>query len=274
MKKVIFLVLLVILFNTSCNKKNTMETNKEKNSYILDNNMVDDLLTKRIYFGHMSVGKNILNGVSRYVSKNNLNLNIIETLNDEYLDSDKGYLYHSNIGKNGNPISKISDFQGKLDTELSDKIDIAIFKFCYIDFKDSTDVENVFNIYTSTLDSLSHKYPNITFAHATVPLRALQGGLKGMIKKLIGKSIGVEDNIARNKFNALLKSRYHNKSLIFDIAQFESTKPDGEREFIKTGNDTCFTLAKEYTYDGGHLNAIGEDYMAKKLLIFLSQISK
>ena len=137
-----------------------------------------------------------------------------------------------------------------------------------------TDVKKVFDMYSKTMDSLSLSYPNTLFVHTTVPLRKIQSGFKASIKKIVGKSIGIEDNIVRNEFNKMLKSKYQNIAPIFDIALFESTRPDGEREYIETDEDTCYNLVPEYTFDGGHLNIKGEDYLASQLLIFLSQICK
>ncbi|MCW3786236.1 hypothetical protein [Plebeiibacterium sediminum] len=251
-----------------------MEKNTDNTYFQLNPEVINRIASKRIYFGHMSVGRNILSGTSRYISNNSLDIKIVDNIPMTDLNIENGFIYHTQIGKNGNPYSKIKDFEFKINSELSTNIDVAFFKFCYVDFIEGTDVESVFKIYTETMDSLSSKYPDIIFTHSTVPLRKLQSGFKAFVKKMIGRSIGLEDNIARNKFNKLLKKRYQNDAAIFDIALYESTKPNNQRAFIKVGNDTCYTLVPDYTYDGGHLNTIGEDYLGEQLLVFLSQISK
>ncbi len=266
----------ILFFISSCNQEKDKEFDMIKKTKLLniEKNDIDILSSKKIYFGHMSVGKNILSGVSRILDKNNFRLNVLSIEDNKDRFFTNGYLLHSNIGRNGDPYSKIRDFELKISNELFKNVDVSFFKFCYVDFKQGTDVEAVFQKYTDTMDFLIQKYPDIIFVHTTVPLRKLQTGIKATIKKLIGKSIGIEDNLARNKFNKLLKEKYQNAAPIFDIALFESTKPNGLREFVKVGNDTCYTLANDYTYDGGHLNLKGEDYIGEQLLVFLSQIFK
>ena len=53
---------------------------------------------------------------------------------------EKGLL-HSTIGHNGDPESKMNDFQTFLDKRLGDtQPDMAMLKFCYVDISKKTDV--------------------------------------------------------------------------------------------------------------------------------------
>ena len=55
-------------------------------------------------------------------------------------------------------------------------VDIALVKFCYVDFDAGTDVPALFAAYQATLASLEGRYPRTTFVHVTAPLTTVQGG--------------------------------------------------------------------------------------------------
>ena len=55
-----------------------------------------------------------------------------------------------------------------------------------------------------------------------------------------------------------------------DIAYFESTYPDGKRSTFTKEGKSYFDLAPEYTYDDGHLNEKGRQWVAEHLLNFLA----
>ena len=77
-------------------------------------------------------------------------------------------------------------------------------------------------------------------------------------------------NIKKNEFNDLLTNYYAGKDPVFDIAYFESTYPDGKRSTFSKEGKSYFDLAPEYTYDDGHLNEKGRQWVAKHLLNFLA----
>jgi hypothetical protein len=80
-------------------------------------------------------------------------------------------------------------------------------------------------------------------------------------------------NIKRNEFNRLIVNKYEGRESIYDLAKIESTLADGSRASFKSGGRVFFSLAKEYTDDGGHLNDIGKFRAAKELLNVLCNIS-
>ena len=69
-----------------------------------------ELSQKKIYFGHQSVGFNIIDGIKDLMAENiSLNLKIKETDNPDEFD---GALFgHSRVGQNKDGQSKIDDFQ-------------------------------------------------------------------------------------------------------------------------------------------------------------------
>ncbi len=231
------------------------------------------LAGKRIYFGHMSVGNNVIEGIVDLAKENpEIRLNIVET------SSQSGFnlpiFGHSPIGNNGDPKSKIHAFADFMDSGLGNRAEIAFFKFCYIDILSTTDVAVVFNTYKDTMANMKMKYPGVVFVHVTAPLRVVQTGFLVPIKKIIGRPVGgYGDNIKRNQFNDLLRKEYKGKDPIFDLAGIESTFPDGRRAAFDSEGKTYYALAADYTQDGGHLNDSGRKFVAEQLLIFLANLS-
>lgn len=231
-----------------------------------------NLSQKKIYFGHQSVGFNIIEGIKDLMKTNpQIKLNIIETINP--MDLDSPAFGHSPVGRNMNPESKCNAFTELMNKGFGNKTDIAFFKFCYIDFSPETNVDELFKIYESTISSLQTKHPKVIFVHITVPLTMPQKGLKTRIKKIIGKPVaGYEDNLKREAYNEKLRKHYAGKEPVFDLALVESTTRAGSRTGFNFKGKTGYNLAPEYTDDGGHLNENGRKVVAEQLLIFLSKL--
>jgi len=229
-----------------------------------------NLSEKRIYFGHQSVGFNIVDGIKDVMKEHqSIRLNIVETNNSS--DFNAPIFAHSRVGINSDIKSKCQAFIDIVENGVGDRSNIAFFKFCFLDVTEGMDVEKMFGEYKRTMSLLKQKYPRTVFVHVTVPLTTVQTGVKVWIKKLIGKSVlGYDDNIKRNQFNERLKEEYQGKEAIFDLAVFESTLPDGRQALFTSGGKTYFSLAREYTNDGGHLNPLGRKMIAEQLLIFLA----
>ena len=222
------------------------------------------------FFGHQSVGKNILDGINDISESVANKINIVES---RVVNENAVALYHANVGKNVDPRSKINDFRELIENGIGGKADVAFFKFCYIDFNQDTDVKSTFLNYQQTMKSLKENYPQTIFIHFTVPLVEARLGLKGYVKKIIGRyDTKREGNIKRNQFNTMLKAEYEGKEPIFDLAGIESTYPDGKNETFEKDGRTYYALAPLYTNDGSHLNKTGRKVVASKLLYFLASI--
>lgn len=251
-----------------------MKTDKTTLPSIMDvpAGLWQNLSLKKIYFGHQSVGFNIIDGIKDIMKENHqIKLNIIETINPSDLNSPA--FTHSPVGRNMNPKSKSDAFAGLINERLGNKVDIAFFKFCYVDIVPETNVSKLFEEYESTMSSLRAKYPRIVFVHFTVPVTTLQSGPKALMKKIIGRPVGgYEDNIKREEFNEKLRKRYAGKEPVFDLAFIESTNEAGSRVTFTHKGKTGYILAFEYTNDGGHLNDRGRKIVAEQLLIFLSKL--
>jgi len=233
------------------------------------------LAQKRVFFGHQSVGDNIIQGMNELMDEHNvLRINIERT--KRLACFEKGVFAHFSIGKNENPAAKIQDFEQILRSGIGEKADIAFFKFCFVDIASGTDIQKVFSDYARTMGSLKTAYPRVIFVHVTVPLlRKEKSSPKAWLRKLLGKADGFfanEHNVQRNEYNQLIMKKYAGKEPIFDLAGVESTYPDGTRQTFAEGGKTYYSLVPEYTEDGGHLNELGRKRVAEQFLIFLARI--
>ena len=239
------------------------------------------LSQKKIFFGHQSVGNNIIDGIRDLMKENHqIRLNIVETSNPS--DFNYPLFAHARVGKNMDPQSKIDAFADFMEKGIGGSADIAFFKFCYVDVMAGTDVHKVFTEYMNTMSRLKKTYPKTTFIHVTVPLTSKLTGIdslirkaKNLIKKVMGRPVfGYHDNIERNKFNEMLRKEYDGKEPIFDLAKTESTFPKRNRSSFTKNGQTYYALVPDYTYDSGHLNEVGRKIVAEQFLIFLANLSK
>ena len=174
---------------------------------------------KRIYFGHQSVGNNVIAGIVDIQSRDyRINLKILK-LEAATALKEPGF-YHSQIGRNENPKSKVDDFESKIESGLGNSADIALFQFCYIDVNPKTDVTSLFRHYQNTMERLKKKFPRVIFIHSTMPLVKLQDGPKAWVKRILGKPLsGMDDNFKRDEYNRLLVATYGGKDPIFEFDQ-------------------------------------------------------
>jgi hypothetical protein len=263
--------LLAILGMSGCEGNKAAELGPGKQATIqLSEATMNELGSKRILFGHQSVGNNIISGVEDLKSEDK-KINFEVSLLDAAGAIQGPGLHHFSVGKNGDPFSKIDDFARRIRSGLGSQVEVALFKFCYVDMDADTDITKIFNHYRETMGALKKEFPNVLFAHTTVPLITIQAGPKAWVKKIIGKPLyGSEDNYKRNEFNKLLLATYGGKDPIFDLAKSESTYADGTRARVTSNGKDFFVLAPEYTTDGGHLNEIGRQKTAAEFLQFLA----
>jgi hypothetical protein len=230
------------------------------------------LYQKKIYFGHQSVGDNIIDGIKIVMkSNNNIKLNI-QKLN-EVEESNIPVFAHSYIGANEDIDSKLNGFSQNIKNELKGNVDIAFLKLCFWDVRSKTDINWVFNNYKKTMDKLKAEFPNITFLYFTVPLMTHSNSVLSAFKRIIKPDNSDLDNIQRNELNRLIVLEYNGKEPLFDVARVESTRPDGSRAVFVSGGKEYYYLPVEYTNDGGHLNAYARKYVAEQLLITLARLA-
>jgi len=265
----LFFIFHIVVWNCSDNRmENKIEMKNQTDLKVT----FAQLAHKKIFFGHQSVGNNIMNGVDILLREaSGVPLNIKETRNPE--DFKNPVFAHAKIGTNKDPLSKIQDFQSAMQSSIGDKAEIAFFKFCYIDIVAETDVDHVFSAYKQVMTELANTYKNTRFFHVTVPLRTVQTGFRAQIKNQIGRPIGeYAENIKRNRFNEKMRQEFANDGTVFDLAKIESTYAEGNRFLFEKDGNEYEALIPEYTEDGGHLNTLGQKIVAMEFINFLANV--
>jgi hypothetical protein len=205
----------------------------------------------RIYFGHQSVGANILQGVKE--------LGVPLSIKGEFL------------AENGDPLRKLQNFKAAVGE--GSRFDIALVKFCYVDVNADTDARALFERYRATIAELRAKNPRTVFVHATLPLTTVQTGPKALAKRLLGRApYGTIENVGREQYNQLLRRTYAREP-IFDLARLESIAPDGTAVTVAWNGATVAAMSSAYTDDGGHLNAKGRALAAQEFVTVLAAAS-
>jgi hypothetical protein len=227
----------------------------------------------RVLFAHQSVGRNILEGVQALAAQARVPVRV-QQIDGAPPDAGPG-IFHAYVGTNGDGESKLVAFAGLLDRPDRPAYDVAALKFCYEDLaRDAKGRNGLLERYAARVGALQQSRPDIRVMHVTSPLRADPPGWKTRIKRLVGKATEEDsDNAARNAYNAALRARYATAS-VFDIAAVESTRPDGSRSSFAAPVGPVYTLAPEYTSDGGHLNEKGRRLAAAAFLHSLASTLK
>jgi hypothetical protein len=226
----------------------------------------------KAFFGHQSVGMNVLDGVPGVFREHGLAAPAIEQ-GGIRPGTGAGIISHAFIGENEKPALKIQDFDAKLRSGIGQQADVAMMKFCYVDITSGTDVTALFATYRETVDGLARDFPKVTFVHVTVPLMTEQGQLSKLKSRLTGSNRwGPAENVARERLNALIRREYTGGHL-FDLAAIESTAPDGSRASGTYQGQPYYRLYDGYAADSGHLNAEGAQAAATAWLRAIAQAS-
>ena len=211
--------------------------------------VTDDALrrfdSQRVLFGHQSVGWNILDGVGTVYSRRGITA---PDVIDELPDSGPGFA-QIEIGSNGDPASKFSDFEAAVTAQDPQ---VAVMKLCFVDLTAGTKARSVFAQYRRMVTRIRQSNPQTRLVHMTVPLTTDDPA----------------SNIVRQRYNALVRKVYGGD--IIDIARVESTRPDGSRVGGPHNGKRYFALWRGYASDDGHLNTRGSVRVAK---VFLQRIT-
>jgi hypothetical protein len=230
------------------------------------------LSQRRIFFGHQSVGMDLLEGVRELAARHaDVGLRLVEVR--AAADLPAGAFAHAFLPENGNPELKLESFERALSSGIGSAVDIALVKFCYVDFSSDTDARGLFAHYQAKLNALRERYPRTVFVHVTAPLTAVEAGAKAALKRLLGYgSGGLLENARRDEYNELLRRAYAGKEPVFDLARLESTGPDGQREIHDWKGSKVPALLPAYTDDGGHLNSNARARFAGELIALLASL--
>jgi len=219
----------------------------------------------RIYFGHHSVGDNMLNGLQRIAGDEGVADIRIEALATG-VELPETFLAHSRVGANGDPRSKLQDFARILRGGALTRLDLAFMKFCYVDFDPSSDVAAIYDRYCLQLKELEAEFPDVRFLHATVPLKVRRLDAKSRIKLLLRRPMWEDDsNARRHEFNELLRESF-DEGRIVDIARAESTASDGSESTFARNGRLYACMRPDLSCDGGHLNELGERRVGSEMV--------
>lgn len=272
MNRSFFYIFLTIFFIfLGCGESETESKIKNINSLKNISSYKWELLgNKNLFFGHQSVGNNIIDGLNTIVTTNeDISITILET--DSFNSDSQGIFAHYKVGNNSDPQSKIDSFLDVLKSNSDKNVDIAFLKLCFVDIKADTDVSELFSYYQSKISEIRSRVPDLTIVHFTVPITKLRVTWKTKLKEAFGKKNIWEYDHIKNKhvYNDMITNTYSGIDPIFDIASIESTYPDGSRNSFTREGKVYYSLIPEYTHDGAHLNDLGKSIVAEKLLLFL-----
>ena len=226
---------------------------------------------RRIFFGHQSIGVNILEGIGLLSQMAGVPIHIKEVKTASEVK--QAMIGQTFLAENGYPFKKLKSFEDAMDPKPIG-LDVALMKFCFVDFTAETDVKTLFASYRSTIDALRAKNPGVTFVHVTAPLTVVGGGLKAKVKYFFGYAplYGTLENMRREEYNTLLRQTYKGREPIFDLAQVESTTSDGVAETVKWKGKVVPVLIPAYSSDGAHLSTAGKLRAARELISVLAAI--
>jgi hypothetical protein len=266
--------LLLPLLIFGCKEANTLMQNPKSTgtSEGITDSQLKKLAGKRIYFGHQSVGYNILDGVRDVLGEFPAAKITMTEFDGNSVPVEGRGILHSRIGKNGEPSRKIESFRKiVLGVPGMTPFDVAFFKFCYVDFQEDTNLGDIFEAYKKNTDEIQAALPGLVLVHMTVPLTSGKVSWIDWVKsKVFRKRLQSDGNLKRNQWNDLLRTEYGKKAHLFDLAFYESTLQNGNRSIFRRGGKDYEMLQEEYTEDGGHLNRKGRTWVAVHFLMFLN----
>lgn len=228
------------------------------------------LADRRIFFGHQSVGRDIMGGMRALLAEHSgTPLRVVETDRPDLTDGPA--FMEARIGRNREPRSKLEAFERIVASGLGAG-GIALLKFCYVDVGNDTDVDALYDDYRESIARLEAAVPRIEVVHATIPLRTAPPRWKELAGRLAGRVQASEVNRRRERFNERLRAEVPGEK-IFDIARIEATRADGSTATRRVGRESVPMLAEEWTTDGGHLNEAGARTAARALLDVLTRVA-
>lgn len=230
----------------------------------------DGLARMRICFGHQSVGADIMQALSTLTGNH---LDVIEA--NDAASLRRPVFAHFRVGQNRDPFSKLQAFAQVIESGVGERVDVALFKLCYVDITANTNIDTLFLNYQSTMDLLEEKYPKVVFLHVTMPLICIGGGIMDWLREKAGcVNRQREDQSRRHAYNQMLRGAYGSSGRLFDLAEMEATFPDGRPSWFLHHGDPVPMLVPEYTNDGGHLTHAAAERMARRLLSCLTAVAR
>ena len=235
----------------------------------------------RTFFAHQSVGADILAGIEQLGRDGARVAQVLDLAQaprpaGDNIGPDLTHsllIIHQRLGVNREPLTKIEGFRQVLEAKRRPEIDVALLKFCYVDINVQGDAETLWRHYATAIEELSAAHPDVRLVHCTVPLRSLPEGPYAWLRRTLGhRHPAIAANRARDWFNQQLRQRFGDGHRLFDLAALESRRADGKACELEDSGTRVPSLAREWTYDGGHLNERGRTMAAAAFLEFLQTL--
>ena len=244
--------------------------------------LFDLAMTRRLFFGHQSVGAQVLTGIGELASDLGRPDPVEVHLPADPIPPTGGMVSDAYVGLNGDGFTKTRgdhtvgeptaepSFAQRI-VELQDDIDTAVLKFCYADLRPGSTHYAIgpytptmlFNEYKTTFAGLEAAFPHITFIYATETI------------------VNVDDedsingaNALRMQFNQLIRAEYGDTGRLWDIALAESTDPDGDRYIDGDGSEYLYIgyASGDLEHISG-VDGIGRKAAATPLVLILADIA-
>lgn len=219
---------------------------------------------QRVYFGHQSVGNDILGGLQELSRRHALGLRVVESADPSAVDG--AAVVHFAAGYNQDPFSKNDALLAMLASRHEADGAIALLKYCYVDMGPQSDIWRIFASYRRFVARVERDHPDVTLVHATMPLTANLESLSGRLRSFLDRSPDRDVAVARHHYNTLVREAFAGRSPLFDLAAVEATRDDGSRAGFLRHGEWIDVMAPEHSSDGGHLSARGARKAAAGLL--------
>jgi hypothetical protein len=117
------------------------------------------LASRRIFFGHQSVGRDLMLGLKR-VLQDHPEIGLAVVSSDQPGQVEGPAFIEANIGKNLEPETKADAFAEILEDGFgSEPGAVAMYKYCYVDIQPAPDPDLLFEDYVDRTEALRGLYP-------------------------------------------------------------------------------------------------------------------
>lgn len=234
----------------------------------LSTEQVNRLGALRIFFGHQSVGGNLMDGLADLAQEGEPQpLAVARTLQVDRAAG--GVVAHQWVGENGAPTSKLAAV-GEALSGPARAANVVIVKFCYSDFGADTDPDALFAAYQGQIAAWQASFPGVTFVHMTAPTVRPEGMATRWLRTLRGRFTMQARAVKVARYNARLREAYGGREPVYDLAAAEAVGPDGSSSRGQLDGLDVPLLHPAFTNDGEHLNEIGRRAVARRFLHFLA----
>lgn len=234
-------------------------------------------LSVRVLFGHQSEGEAIFEAVPSVYRRAKIRQPQVGPWRQVWRENDPIFA-NAEIGEDGDEHGKMVEFAELVNEASAGGLDVALMTFSYVDFDTETDVESVFDEYSTMMTNLQEIHPDIIFIYTTVPMVVDSGtrivGSK-KAKGIAGSAWPHESaNIARERYNELVRQQYRETGRLFDIAALEARAKDDRMVVKNLGGEWYPVLNPDLADDDGeHLNATGGRQLATELMKLVTAVS-